>query len=488
MEAPFNNPSISARKPPYLPISSYPSLLHSPYFHSDVETSPVSTTSLISLSSATPSLYLSVERDATSPASFPEELEREKKRDVAEALIVENLFDYSAWDSLLTLPHTNKLYERILEVFPTCPRYWQLYAEFEIRNGQIMNARSIYKRSVTACGDVALWKSYIKFIFHTGSLYEIIQGLEDAIAKIGMDHRSYIFWKEVLLLRIKMYNTEIIKRESTQGLLNDPLRQSSTGASLLPTLMEQEWFGQLLPHSDIPLYKQYAEISQMRLFYHEWLSTATENMSLPWTAYCHFEMIVGSNSALAKKLISEYELHYTAAKETFIELVRIYENLDTSLPAIPLTKQNVNSLKSLQVQWKAILDYEKANPLQLSVFPLQKRIQFCYQNCLLNCAYHADVWCDYFQFLLSHKQSIKALDILRIAIDRFLLDDELLKLIICHFLEENHQIEAVKEVYQSMLSIKPTAVASADTTLHATSGFGSPIVILNYLAFLRRIY
>ncbi|KAG7714846.1 hypothetical protein KL949_002490 [Ogataea haglerorum] len=73
---------------------------------------------------------------------------------------------YLIWSEKRDLEKTRELYRRLISLIPhkkfTFSRIWAMYAEFEVRHGQLAAARKVLGRSIGLCGDVKAMKYYIE--------------------------------------------------------------------------------------------------------------------------------------------------------------------------------------------------------------------------------------------------------------------------------------------------------------------------------------
>ena len=106
-----------------------------------------------------------------------------------------------------------EVYERIITQFPRSARFWKNLAEYYIQNNEYEKAEETFKKSLTQCRNVDLWKSYLNF--HTSNFqnslrigiqsdqYQIKQNECDALYKeaihnIGLSLNSYPIWREYI--------------------------------------------------------------------------------------------------------------------------------------------------------------------------------------------------------------------------------------------------------------------------------------------------
>ncbi|CBZ53281.1 hypothetical protein NCLIV_030680 [Neospora caninum Liverpool] len=427
-----------------------------------------------------------------------------------EARLQLNPFDAAAWDALLEMNESSELYERVLASFPTSVNYWRRYAEFCYRTGKLQAASAVYRRCIYACPHLDLWLSYLRFLYRVGSLQDFVQNLRRAADKVGFCHRSAPLWMELLALYIRVHNTLLLLKGNTQGLLSAPNIPGSTAAGLSPTPLlaseaEQRSFCRPMSATVGPLSEKLSDVNVLRTAFQQCLSTAIDGLDGVWAAYCAFETAVGANNTqLAAKLTGEMEAHYDASKHAYQEIVRLTRHIDPAMLAVPLHE----AVKTEQVQvqleaWRALLRYEKRNPLRLQASPLLRRLTHLFQGCLLSCAFVADFWAEFFQLLLAHNHPHKAVAVLRRAIEQFLPDDELLQLVLADFLESRRLVNAADAVYRSALAVQaqlqsaPSPLSPLAETVQdggrngpgdSPAGLASAVMLIRYLDFIRRTH
>ncbi|KAL8273919.1 hypothetical protein Esti_002242 [Eimeria stiedai] len=402
-----------------------------------------------------------------------------------ESQVRANPFDKHTWDSILAESPSTEVYEQVLEVFPTSAFYWRGLAELEVKNRNFLKAHSVYRRCLHACPQLELWLSYVKFIYCTGSVNDFRVALTSAVEKLRWDPRTGPLWQELLLLHIRIYNASLLNRGITQGLLSDFTGQAT--GPLIPTDVEQRAFRAPCGSARESLTDKYADINILRNAFQSCLGTAIAGMDGVWTAHCAFERSVGSTAHFAAKVVAAFEERYADARKTYAELMRLTRDMDWSLVALPLTVAD-KSRRAHVDAWRGVLSYEKQNPLKLSPSHFCLRVSQAFQTCLLSCAYRADLWFDYFQFLLAHQMPTKASEVLRRAIDRFLPGDELLQLILAEFFEDRKLPKAADAVYRNALSGALLEGPPQGGPLAGADYKASPILLLRYLDFIRRAY
>ncbi|CDI82628.1 hypothetical protein, conserved [Eimeria acervulina] len=361
-----------------------------------------------------------------------------------EAQLKENPFDRQTWDALLAEAPSTDLYERVILIFPTCANYWRRMAEFEIAKGNLNKAKSVYARSLHACPQLELWLSYVKFVYCTGTVEDFRQALTSAVEK-------------------------------------------ATGP-LMPTDLEQKVFRAPLSPGGSSLTEQFTDVNMLRSAFQACLRRPVAGLEGIWGAYCAFERSTKANMQLISKLLSSFEDKCAASKKAHTELMRLMKDIDWSCVALPLSVAD-KSRQAHAAAWRSVLSYEKTNPLHLIPSEFISRVSQAYHTCLLSCAYRADLWFEFSQFLLANQMPTKACEVLRRAIDRFLPGDELLQIVLAELLEERRMIKAADAVYRSAIT---SMVLETPQTQGGPQGplsiQGAPVLLTKYLNFIRRSY
>ena len=59
--------------------------------------------------------------------------------------------------------------ERFIERFPSTGRFWVLYIEHEMRQGNAVRVEELFKRSLVSCLSLPLWRLYLRYVSHHAS-------------------------------------------------------------------------------------------------------------------------------------------------------------------------------------------------------------------------------------------------------------------------------------------------------------------------------
>ncbi|CAL1161440.1 unnamed protein product [Cladocopium goreaui] len=195
-----------------------------------------------------------------------------------------------------------------------------------------------------------------------------------------------------------------------------------------------------------------------------------------WLGYEQFEKSQG-NPAMAAKYMSEHMPRYVRGKAAYKELSQLGNNMDFYAVAVPITPKTQLEQKKLFDQWRAMLRFERTNPLQLEGEELTARVALVYQQASLACGFAPDLWYDFSAWLdLGGKQE-EATEVLRKAVQRFLPKDLTLRLLLAQRYELGEsplptgQLEAADEAYRKLMEDMPKPC---------------PLALINFLGYVRR--
>jgi len=195
-----------------------------------------------------------------------------------------------------------------------------------------------------------------------------------------------------------------------------------------------------------------------------------------WLGYEQFEKSQG-NPAMAAKYIGEHMPRYVRGKAAYKELSQLSSNLDFSAVAVPLTPKTQLQQKKQFDQWRAVLGFERTNPLQLEGEELAARVALVYQQASLCCGFFPDLWYDFSAWLDLGKKQEEATEVLRKAVQRFLPKDLTLRLLLAQRYElgdsplPSSQLEAADDAYRKLMDDMPKPC---------------PLALINFLGYVRR--
>ncbi|SOV21469.1 conserved Plasmodium protein, unknown function [Plasmodium sp. DRC-Itaito] len=357
-----------------------------------------------------------------------------------------------------------EIYEQFLLIFPRCVYYWNKYAELKIKKKEYKEAYEIYRKCIDSnIYDLKLFLSFLYFTYHTSSIHEYINFLFEALKCVGTDIKSGSIWVELLYILIKIYNTNLIVNNEITKLLYDPFKHTHHGNrnmnTLIPTEEEQNIFKSYIPsmnNSKISYFDHYIKDGKLRKFYQRWLHHATKYLDKVWKCYCSFEKASDNfNSTSSSSSLSIYNNQYLNSKNAFKELCIIYKEMNVDRKGkiiLPINKKSKIENNILYIKWMKIINFEKTNPLKLTIPLVFKRIKYTYEQALIHLQFNSDLWFSYFQYLLLNKKFVYAIRIMREAIEVYLPFDEILKLNFAYFFEKNALINQAHYVYQLMIN------------------------------------
>ncbi|ANQ08669.1 Uncharacterized protein PCOAH_00028960 [Plasmodium coatneyi] len=398
-----------------------------------------------------------------------------------------NPLHLSRWYDFLEMYQREEVYELFLLIFPRCTLYWTKYAELKVKKKEYTEAYKIYRRCIDAnIYDLKLIFSFLYFTYHTSSIHEYISFLFEGLKYVGTDIKSSTIWVELLYILIKINNTNLILNNDIQNLLFDPFSNISSKkrneGPLLPSEKEQAIFSSSIPNKGgktVTYTEHYTSDGKLRKFYHCWFNNPTKYLDKVWKNFCSYEKTMTDNFTVSS--LASYNTQYLNAKNAYRELSSLYEelNLDRKFKIdkkfkliIPISRKYKVENCILLRRWEKIINYEKGNPLKLSLPLVRKRIMYVYEQALVHLQFNADLWFSYFQFLLLSKKFNYAIRIMREAIEVYLPFDELLKLNFAYFFERHALINQAHFVYQLMLGgVSKRRKQFSLSLLHSKEGF-----------------
>jgi len=96
-----------------------------------------------------------------------------------------------------------KTYEKLVEKFPTCGRYWKIYIEHEMKSKMFDQVEKLFKRCLTSVLNLDLWKTYLTYVRETKEKQQnyrekMDKAYEFALDNIGLDLQSYQIWNDYI--------------------------------------------------------------------------------------------------------------------------------------------------------------------------------------------------------------------------------------------------------------------------------------------------
>eukprot|EP00439_Symbiodinium_sp_Y106_P068241 s2571_g11.t1 len=407
-----------------------------------------------------------------------------------DAAIEADPFDLNSWDARLREAiqegKAEPVFERAVTQLPYAARIWAAYAEWSEMQDSAA-ALGVYSRCLQQVPNLDLWLSFLNFSKRHQTLEEVLRSYGRALDVLGSDWRAAPIWSDYLALLKHAYNVQQ-KRENPdaelQGklLAEDPNPIDSARRTLKPVLKQkQEEAGRASADISDAEFIRVSEILKidtdfLRCVFQRCAGASHSTMDKLWVGYEQFEKSQG-NPALAAKLMSEHMPRYVRGKAAYKELSQLAANIDHYAVAVPLTPQNVADQSKLFEKWRAVLRFERTNPLQLGTEELTARVALVYQQASLACGFFPDLWFDFSAWLdLGGKQE-EATDVLRKAVERFLPKDLTLRLLLAQRFELGEsplvasKLEAADDEYKKLMEDMPKPC---------------PLALINYLAYVRR--
>ena len=331
----------------------------------------------------------------------------------------------------------------MISQFPSSGRFWRLYIEHEIKSKSYEKVEKLFQRCLIRVCHVDLWKLYLKYTRETKSKEpnfreKMAQAYNFALDKIGLDINSNAIWLDYINF----------------------LRSVETAGS----------------------YAESQRIVGVRRMFHKAIVSPIKDLDTLWKDYCQFETSV--NQVLAKKMqedkVKEYQNARRVAKEYEVITKGINKNALSVRP-----RNNAEDNRQLEL-WKKYIEWEKDNPLRAEDLTVViSRVMFAYEQCLLCCALHPEVWIDAAQYLQEsiHAISEKGNDasnkmlgaevssLFERALSFGLHNCLLIYFCLADFEEENRQYDKVHEIYKKALAIPDNEVT---------------LVYIQYMRFVRR--
>jgi len=408
-----------------------------------------------------------------------------------EAAISADAWDVAAWDGRLReAVHEGKpgpVFERAVKQFPCSARIWTAYAEWsESQEGEDA-ALSVYERCLQQVPSLDLWSSYLTFCKRNLPVEEVIRAYQRAVDLLGTDWRAGLLWAEYLALLKRCYNAHQRKENpdaevSGKLLAEDPNPIEAARRALKPGLQrrkpdqpskpvevpEEEFLkaGEVLN----------VDVQLLRSAFQRAAGSAHSVLDKLWIGYEQFEKSLG-NPQMAQRLLREHMPRYIRGKASFKELQNLCSGIDHFAVALPLRAKNTAQQTRILEKWRGVLQYERTNPLRLAKHEVQPRVTLCYQQAALSCAFHAEIWHDFVTWLDICEQKQQATACLQRAVQRFLPQDLVLRLLLAHRHElaevppSNASLDLADAEYAQLLEDMPKPC---------------PLALINNLAFVRR--
>ncbi|XP_042375309.1 cleavage stimulation factor subunit 77-like isoform X1 [Zingiber officinale] len=329
---------------------------------------------------------------------------------------------------LLSIAEATPIYEQLLSTFPTAAKYWKQYVEAYITTHNDEVTKQIFSRCLLNCLQISLWRCYINFIRKvnekkgTEGLEETRKAFDFMLNYVGYDISSGPVWLEYIAF-----------------------------LKSLPVTTAQE---------------ESHRMANLRKVYQRAIVTPTHHVEQLWKDYENFENSV--NRTAAKGLVSEYQPKFNSARAVYKERKKYLDEIDWNMLAIPPN----GSYKEEQqcMAWKRLLVFERGNPQRVDSASANRRITFCFEQCLMYLYHYPDIWYDYATWHASSGSVDSAAKVFQRAL-KALPDSELLKYAYAELEESRGAIQSAKKIYESFLVSNSGATSLAQ---------------IQYIRFLRR--
>ena len=85
-----------------------------------------------------------------------------------------------------------KTYEKLVDKYPTCGRFWKIYIEHELKSRHFDQVEKLFKRCLMTVLNLDLWKTYLAYVRETKDKQanyreKMSKAYEFALEKIGLD-------------------------------------------------------------------------------------------------------------------------------------------------------------------------------------------------------------------------------------------------------------------------------------------------------------
>ncbi|KAJ3284935.1 mRNA 3'-end-processing protein rna14 [Borealophlyctis nickersoniae] len=285
-----------------------------------------------------------------------------------------NPWDTDSWTALLGEAQlrgdpniVRSIFEGIVGQFPSTPRFWIAYLEYEQKQRDFGRMEALFRRCLLSVVSVDLWRFYLNYIRRTHSgpnvppekrqeaRQTVLKAFEYVLQHVGMDKDSGYIWSDYLFF---------IKSGET----------SST-------------------------YEEQQKMDHLRRVYQRAVWIPLINIELLWKDYDAFENNL--NKLTAKKFLSEKSAGYMTARTALRELKNLLDPIDKvqkTYSAKPPTWDQKDT--NLLAAWKAYIAWERSNPLHLDdKATLVGRITYAYKSALLMLRFYPELWYDAASYL-----------------------------------------------------------------------------------------
>ena len=278
-----------------------------------------------------------------------------------------NAYDTDAWEHLLakafTLPiaHARPLYERFLSLYPSSSRYWRQYIVHEQSTHHYAEVEALFTRCLLPNLSLPLFQSYIDYV------KLVKQGSDDAADAL---ERAYEF--SLQHIQLDLHSPSLF------------LSYLSFLATLpAPTPMDET-----------------VKMQKQRKVFQRAVVVPGHGVEDVWREWDRFEH--GINKVLAASLLSgDWNARHLQAKAVGKERKRRMRGIKLDLLSTPPSPATALLHAQQLLLWKALLQYERTNPLHLSPIDHHHAVVFTYKQALTLLSHQPALWHEYLTYLQS---------------------------------------------------------------------------------------
>ncbi|XP_003371290.1 putative SPFH domain / Band 7 family protein [Trichinella spiralis] len=263
-----------------------------------------------------------------------------------ESRVKGDAYDIEAWYMLLRehlkkpIAESRPFFERLVENFPVCGRFWRYYVEQEIRAqnyeeaekvGGTMFTQSIAYRIVEMLRPICP-RNKGQFV-KLSNIVHVMEHLREQMAHV------YDFAMEKIGFDIQSY-------QSSCWWLCGKSKNQRSSKGLPPGCVDS-------------------------------IDECGTSMSV--------------NPVLAEKLIADKHRDYQSARRVMKEMETVMRGLNRNKVSVP-PRRTLSEFRQFAL-WKQLIDWEKSNPLQTDDYALYaKRVIYAYEQALLCFSFHCNIW------------------------------------------------------------------------------------------------
>lgn len=269
-------------------------------------------------------------------------------------------YDTEAWNMLVkeasskNVSDVEAFYEELINIFPTCGRFWRSYIEHQMRAKNFDKVTKLFQRSLEELLNVDLYKCYLNYVRET-KINEpdlVYKAYRFTLDKVGMDPNAI-------------------------GIYNDYIQ----------FLKDREVDGSYLDSQ---------KITAVRKAYQEGIYNPMFHIELLWKEYVTYEQSI--NPIIADKMVQERSRDHMNARRVAKEWEVTIRGLNRSWAAAPPTF-TIEELRQVEI-WRRYIDWEKKNPLRTeNNIAIIRRVIYAYKQCILCFGHHPNFWHEFATYL-----------------------------------------------------------------------------------------